>query len=286
MTRTGLSSRLSQHMAEPYLEIHPDDAANAGVAPASLALVESAQGRAVLRVMVTTRVRPGEVFAPMHWTGETSAAGRVDALVAANTDPVSGQPESKASVVRVTPFNAAWYGFAVAAEGVAPQSAYWAKARAKSGWRVEMADGAVPEDWVAYARALFDLPEAETVTLLDPARGIARVAFVREGQLLAAFFAAPQPVAVSRGFLADQLGAETDPALMSGRPGADRPDPGATVCACFDVGVNTILNAIREQGLTSVEAIGAALRAGTNCGSCRPELAALLAAARPREAAE
>jgi assimilatory nitrate reductase catalytic subunit len=73
---------------------------------------------------------------------------------------------------------------------------------------------------------------------------------------------------------------------LAGRAGDDQPDPGAIVCACFDVGVNTILAAIADQGLTSVEAIGAALQAGTNCGSCRPELAALLANAHPREAAE
>jgi assimilatory nitrate reductase catalytic subunit len=36
----------------------------------------------------------------------------------------------------------------------------------------------------------------------------------------------------------------------------------------------------------SVEAVGAVLEAGTNCGSCRPEIAALLARATQREAAD
>ena len=67
---------------------------------------------------------------------------------------------------------------------------------------------------------------------------------------------------------------------------ADRPDPGPTLCSCFGVGVNTILTAIETDGLMSVEAVGAALSAGTNCGSCRPEIAALLATAHGREAAE
>jgi len=49
------------------------------------------------------------------------------------------------------------------------------------------------------------------------------------------------------------------------------------VCACFNVGVRTIVEAIGERGLTTVEAIGAALQAGTNCGSCVPELRSLLA---------
>jgi assimilatory nitrate reductase catalytic subunit len=43
------------------------------------------------------------------------------------------------------------------------------------------------------------------------------------------------------------------------------------------VGLNTITAAIAAQNLISVDQIGAALQAGTSCGSCRPELAALLA---------
>ena len=287
MTRTARSPRLSQHLAEPYLEIHPGDAAQLGLSPAALAEVTSATGRALLRVMVSAKMRRGEVFAPMHWSGATASLGRVAALVGAATDPVSGQPESKAAVVHIAPYAAAWYGFAVAARAVAaPGAAYWAKAKAREGWRFELADAAVPADWEAYARDLFALPAAQAVTMIDRARGLARVALLDRGRVAAALFAAPGPVAVARGHVASLIGGESGAGLLSGRPGADRPDPGATVCACFDVGVNTVLAAIRGRGLASVEAIGAALQAGTNCGSCRPELAALLATAQAREAAE
>lgn len=53
-------------------------------------------------------------------------------------------------------------------------------------------------------------------------------------------------------------------------------DAGPTVCACFGVGRNTLLKAIHEKGIRSVEEIGALLKAGTNCGSCVPEIKALL----------
>ncbi|MEM1300602.1 MAG: (2Fe-2S)-binding protein, partial [Pseudomonadota bacterium] len=75
-------------------------------------------------------------------------------------------------------------------------------------------------------------------------------------------------------------------ALLAGRPGADQPDPGAIVCACFNVGANTIGQAVAERGLMTVEAIGEATGAGTNCGSCRPELAAFLLPDMPKVAAE
>ena len=44
------------------------------------------------------------------------------------------------------------------------------------------------------------------------------------------------------------------------------------ICACFGVGLNTIRRAIASEKLASAEEIGKALRAGTNCGSCLPEL--------------
>jgi len=286
MTRTAKSPRLSLHMAEPYLEIHPSDAAKLGLTPAGLAVVSNDHGRAVLRVLESARMQPGSVFAPMHWTGQTASDGRIDALVAANVDPVSGQPESKGSAVRIARYDAAWFGFAVSTEDVTPRTGYWAKARARGGWRVELAGRETPADWEAFARDLFAQPTAEAVTMIDAGRGLARIALLVEGRVSAVLFAAPEPVAVSRGHVAALLGEGGQPGLLAGRAGDDQPDPGAIVCACFDVGVNTILAAIADQGLTSVEAIGAALQAGTNCGSCRPELAALLANAHPREAAE
>ena len=73
--------------------------------------------------------------------------------------------------------------------------------------------------------------------------------------------------------------------LLAGRAGAERPDPGALVCACFNVGVNQIRAAIVGGEAASVDAIGAALKAGTNCGSCRGEIGRLIAAEKTEAAA-
>jgi assimilatory nitrate reductase catalytic subunit len=285
MTRTAKSARLSQHMGEPYLEIHPSDAKAQDLSPADIVSVETAHGTALLRALITDRVQPGQVFAPMHWTAQYASAGRVDALVAPNTDPVAGQPESKASVAKVTRFQAAWYGFAVSLDEPQPQTEYWASARSNSGWRIELAASQTPDDWESYARALLNAPGATVQSVLDPAKGTARIALIQDGRLVGAMFAARSPVEVARNHMAGMIG-EAPNGALAGRPSADRPDPGAIICACFDVGVNTILAAINDQKLVSVEQIGAALNAGTNCGSCRPELAALLASVKVQEAAE
>ncbi|MGG7565414.1 molybdopterin-dependent oxidoreductase [Rhodovulum sp. DZ06] len=289
MTRTAKSPRLSQHMGEPWLEVHPEDAAACGLKPADLAEVSSDRGTSILRVLVTDKTRPGVLFAPMHWTGEYAPTGRVCALPEPVVDPVSGQPELKSAAVSARRFRAAWHGFAAARGEFRPKTAYWSRARTKTGWRAELAHDAAPADWENFARDLFGLPHAATACVIDAARGIARVALLVEDRVAAVLFAAPEPVQVARGHVVAALDGD-GPALplLAGRPGADMPDPGAIVCACFDVGVNTILAAIAGQGLTSVEAVGDVLRAGTNCGSCRPEIRAILdgAIAARKEAAE
>ena len=97
MTRTGLSPRLGQHIAEPYVEIHPDDAAQAGIAHDGFARVATDLGQCVLKVVVTERQQRGMLFAPIHWSESNSSSARVGALVAPFTDPFSGQPENKAT---------------------------------------------------------------------------------------------------------------------------------------------------------------------------------------------
>ena len=285
MTRTALSPRLSAHLAEPFVDMSAADAAVLQVGPAELVRLRSPQGVAILRVRITDAQPKGQLFAPMHWTGETAPTGRIDALVAGATDPVSGQPESKAAVVAAERFDAVWYGFAVSARPVHPRAAYWARARTKTGWRVELAGDVAVADWEADARALFDLPDAEVQSIADPARGEARLAFHNEGRLCAALFVSRRPVAVMRDYIATQTGARA-PEILTGMSPADRPDPGPVLCACFGIGANTIFQAIESEGLMTVEAIGAALGAGTNCGSCKPELGVLLARMQHREAAE
>ncbi|MEX0282453.1 MAG: molybdopterin-dependent oxidoreductase [Arenibacterium sp.] len=285
MTRTALSARLSAHLAEPFVDLHPVDAAALGVGSAELVRLQSPQGCAILRARITDAQQQGHLFAPMHWTGETAPAARVDALVAAEVDPISGQPESKAAVVAAKRFDACWYGFAISAKDIHPRSEYWARARTSGGWRAELAGSASVADWEAEARLLFGLTEAEVQSIEDTSRGTARLAFHENGRLIAALFVSRAPVAVMRDYLANIVGSDV-PDVLTGMTPANRPNPGPVLCACFGVGVNTILHAIETDGLMSVEAVGEALSAGTNCGSCRPEISALLQRYRHREAAE
>ncbi len=126
-------------MAEPFVELHPGDAKDLEKKPADLVHLTSPTGTAILRARITDTVQRGQVFAPMHWTGETAPSARIDALVVAACDPISGQPESKAIVVAARRYEAAWYGFAVSHRKMALICDYWALARTTQGYRAEMA---------------------------------------------------------------------------------------------------------------------------------------------------
>ena len=276
MTRTGLSPKLSQHRREPLAEIHPADAAEWGIEEGRLVKVETAQGDTVFRAHLDEGQRRGEVFVPIHWTDRQSSGGRSGLLPRALVDPHSGQPGFKATPARVSPLTPLWQGFLISREvpGSIPTT-YYTRIRIADGWLVELAGDGDPQ---ALARSL--LPRrGERVEIVDPARGSLRVAVIGEdGQLAAALYIAREGRLPSREWLTTQLEAAgaSSTELLAGRPAAPQPDRGPVVCVCFDIGMKTIVEAIAGQGLASVEAVGTALSAGTNCGSCRPAIRRLI----------
>ncbi|RWM21206.1 MAG: nitrate reductase [Mesorhizobium sp.] len=285
MTRTGKSQRLSQHMAEPFVEIHPADAQHFGIGDADIVRVSTVDGEVLVRALVTARQRSGSIFVPMHWTDQFSARARVDALVAPITDAISGQPALKNIAARVERFAAAAFGFAVLAERPASIDAdYWSLARCAAGWRLELALEA-GRDWTAFAASLFGADAlGETLAYHDVAGGHYRFARFAGSRLAGALYFASKPVAVSRSWAVEQLRADHADrrgrlAIVAGRPGGNTVDRGAVVCSCFGVGANQIADAVRG-GCVSVEAIGATLHAGTNCGSCRAEIRTIIEARR------
>ncbi|SFR33982.1 assimilatory nitrate reductase (NADH) alpha subunit apoprotein [Yoonia tamlensis] len=277
MTRTGKSARLGAHLAEPYVEIHPDDAAEMGVDTAELVTVYGPKGKAIFRALITTNVGRGSLFAPLHWTRQQSASGVVNSAIGPRTDPISGQPATKSTQVDAGKCPVAWYGFAVSANAMQPSRPYHAIAKTGTGWQAECAGMKAPHDWELEARNITATKGGDAAVLHDAATGDVRVAIIKDNKIAALFFASTTPVVVARQHAASLIGTDVAGlAALAGRAAADMPDPGATVCACFNVGVNTLRDAI-GQGANTVAALGKATCAGTNCGSCKPELAALIA---------
>ena len=281
MTRTAKTPRLMRHIGEPFLEISPRDAAARGLEAADLCLVTSYLGSALLRALITPRQQPGRVFAPMHWNAQYTSQGRIGALIADHVDPHSGQPELKRMPVQVTRFHARWHGFAVSIRKPDIAGAeYWALAPARGGWRLEFSGTINPPDWADIAHGLWGAEDAALLAYHDAARGAHRFAAFAGDRFLGALFVGPEPVAVARGWLSDLLAAppmaaSARMAVLAGRSGVPGEDQGPIICACFEVGRSRIAAAI-AAGHASVAAIGVATSAGTNCGSCRSEIAGLI----------
>ncbi len=273
MTRTGLSPRLSRHRAEPLLEIHPEDAAALGIADGGLAKVATPQGDSLFRALHSAGQRRGELFVPIHWTDQQSSGGRAGLLPRDLVDPHSGQPGFKLAPARATPVTPDWRAFLIARGEVKRPACLWAtRVTVPGGVLYELAgtgDG---------ARLASALPAGTRIEARDPARGTHRVAVIEDGRLKAALFVTRVGELPERDWLISQLGLEQGPQVLAGRAPGRQVDRGPVVCVCFDVGLKTITGAIRDQNLADVAAIGAALGAGTNCGSCRPALARILAA--------
>jgi assimilatory nitrate reductase catalytic subunit len=223
-------------------------------------------------VSITTAQARGHVFVPMHWTDVQASGGRGNRLPDQSVDPVSGQPGFKDNAARIEPLATAWRAFMLREDVITPAGlAWWCRSRIAGGWLYELADsGAIDVDAL--------LPAGQRIEVADHAKGMRRLAVHDPaGRLTGTLHLTRTGTLPPREWLADQLG-KTEAApleLLAGRPSTPAPDRGPIVCVCHGIGRHQIGEAMR-QGAQSVEAIGAATAAGTNCGSCRPAIAGLL----------
>ena len=274
MTRTGLSPRLGQHAPEPFVEIHPDDADALRIK--DLARVSTAYGDGIFKVVLSQGQQRGSLFVPIHWNGETASSARICELVSAHTDPFSGQPEAKATPAAVTPIEFTYRGFALTrAPFTPPPGTWWTRVALNGGVGTLIASPEGPKVWHERVHDL--LNSSELAEFIDLARGTYRAAAFRDGKLENCLFIgraddAPRWDVVKALLEGDALDDTQRRILLSGRAADGLAEIGPVICACFGVGLATIRDAIHSKSATNVEAIGKALRAGTNCGSCLPEL--------------
>ncbi len=278
MTRTGLVARLNAHQFEPCVQVHASDARQ--LQDGGLARLTSRFGSMLARVQVSDDQRQGSLFAPMHWSDAFAKSAIVDALVAPITDPISGQPEFKHTPVRIEPYRPAWQGFALSRSRLAlPDTSYCASSRGAGCWRQEIAGESLPDDWRVWVEAEVK-KDGNWIEYLDVAMGRYRAACLIDGRLEAVFFIAMDQRLPEREWLISLFDKpQLESADLTGLLAARAPrgaNTGRVVCACFSVGETTILDAIQTQSLKSVEEVGKCLKAGSNCGSCVPEIHRLL----------
>jgi assimilatory nitrate reductase catalytic subunit len=285
MTRSGQSARLSAHLSEPFVEVHPDDAAAANLTDGGFAAVSTAHGRCVVKVAVSEGQRPGSLFMPIHWSAETASAGGVGDLVSPHVDPHSGQPEAKATPAAIAPVFFSLRGFTRTRHSMAfPQGTWWTRVRVAQGVEYRLATDSGPMVWHDFAYRWLG-SESELSEQLDLPRKIYRAAAFRDGDIDGCFSLGPAdspPQWETLEPLSPPDAANGDPRqrLPMRSAGDYVVETEAVVCACFNVGCDAVRAAVAAGSARTVEDIGHLLRAGTNCGSCLPELKRIVARER------
>jgi assimilatory nitrate reductase catalytic subunit len=233
---------------------------------------------------VSDRQQRGMLFAPIHWNDSNSSSARVGSLSAAFTDPFSGQPESKATPAAIAPHIYAQRGFVLSRRPLTmPDSVWWSHVAVTDGHGYLLAHNLAPDFWQDWFAA--NAPRDDVAAYDDQGGAIYRAAAFANDRIELCLFsgAFEEPVrwdVVKALFEAGAVTADERRMLLSGRSGDGLAGAGPIVCACFGVGKNTIGDAI-AAGACSVAAIGASLKAGTNCGSCIPELKRMLTKTQP-----
>src|SRR5712671_4576115 len=279
MTRTGISPRLGQHLPEPFVEIHPDDAIRFGIVDGGFARVVTDYGQCTLKVVVGERQQRGMLFAPIHWSEANASSARVGALVAPFTDAFSGQPENKATPASIMPYEYVFRGFALSRTQLElPPHAWWTRLAVTGGYGYLLADKADLATWQSWLRSIAGSDLAE---YKDFGGGVYRAASFAGDRIATCLFIGPARDAgdwdvVKNLFALDALNEDQRRMLLSGKSTDGLESCGPIVCACFGVGRTTICDAI-AAGAGTVAEIGARLKAGTNCGSCIPEMKRLIA---------
>jgi assimilatory nitrate reductase catalytic subunit len=283
MTRTGLAPELCRHAPEPVVDIHPEDAAAAGVLEGAITRVITPRGEAVAIAHLSDRQRRGDIFLPMHWTDAFAPSAGANRLVAPQVDPRSGQPEFKHSPARVRPYRETWRGFFLGPEVLArPQGLdlIWRRTPMDHCQLHQFAGRGDEAERRALRDALMKGALGELLRFEDVSTGALREAEVRGGRPQRVLFMGAGARLTPPDWLAGLFGQAvlTDldrAALLHGRAPGAVVDEGPLVCACMRVGARRIEAAIAE-GAADEQAIGRATGAGTSCGSCRPELARML----------
>jgi ferredoxin-nitrate reductase len=102
MTKTGRVNKLNQHIDQPYVEINPEDANEAGIADGDIVFVIGRRGKNKVKAILTDNLKKGNCFMPMHW-GKLfqSDFGRANNMTSSLFDSRSKEPDFKFSAIRI-----------------------------------------------------------------------------------------------------------------------------------------------------------------------------------------
>lgn len=279
MTRTGKAAKLTAHISEPFVAIHPDDASALELVDGAIARVFSETGESLVKVKVDSGQRKKELFIPMHWNKQFAANANINRLFASVVDPVSGQPELKHAAVNIEAYPADYYGFMVGKNPLFVDSDYWAKSPNAAGFSASFSGQGDIQDWLDWCQQRAN-SEGEWIRVENLHNKEFRIFCYQENELQFVCYVQASPFAqdiswLSEMFALESFGREEIKALITAIP-TPEVSKGRQICSCFKVGEKQIIEAIVDYGDDSVDKLGQRLKCGTNCGSCKTDLSGLI----------
>ena len=284
MTRTGRSQTLSRHRHEPFVEISQHDAEKFDLCHMGLARVTSKLASSIYRVRVESGQPVDTVFLPIHWSGFNSSGGLTGALYASHTDPVSGQPEGKSIPVSIDKIDVKYAGLILSRKSVNPKlPIFYSRRKSNNCFLHSLALEQEPDEgWTERVARFLGKEIDELIVYEDATQGVFRSACFVDGKIDIAVFISPgvlplEEIEAERWFNANISTDHNQWMSLSPKSIDGSESQGPTVCSCFSIGTKTIEQAVACGKAKSVEDIGELLGAGTNCGSCLPEIRKLVA---------
>ena len=291
MTRTGKAASLSEHIPEPFVSIHPKTAKHLGLNDGQLVKLTAATSpkEVLLRVSTDKGLQRDTAFAPIHFSLSNTSASSIATLFTDANDPISGQPELKHAAVKLAAFeyqtDALLFSKKEIAHDLLSAFEYWSSTKIDGAYCYRIAS---TQD-LTFINQLFEsfIASDASVYRLQNTQQFQAVCTEHERLSLCLFaqvntldfeqgyvFKNISNAWLSDSFSQDSLNNETIGSLLRIKP-SEAFTAGKLVCSCFKVREKTIETAISE-GCTSVEALGDKLSCGTNCGSCKTELQAMI----------
>ncbi len=295
MSRTGSAARLFSHAPEALLSLHPDELRRRRLNSGDLVKIRSRRGSLIVPVQADDAVRSGQAYLPMHWGNRFLKGLGTNVLTQPAFDPLSKQPELKHAGIELDKVELPWHFFALVEgqvqtrfETLRPLFEDFAYAnltltgRERPALLIRAACAIAPApEWLAQIDQALGLNDGPVLAYDDPCKAVGKRVRIEDGRITAIRLAGETAARDWLKGLWESVSADAELRRWLLAPRSTPPENsattavGRTLCNCLNVSHEAICAGI-AKGL-DLNGLKQALKCGTSCGSCVPEIKRLLA---------
>lgn len=293
MSRTGTIAQLYNHVDEPLLSMNASDMQRRQLKDGDIVKLSNKRGELNIRIQTSNEVKPAQTFLPMHWGRQFMNGLGANALMPADVDKVSKQPELKHTTIKVEKLNLPWqmtvmrscHDLTLISQirqllGHFDYATCGLHGRENSMVVLRASHHQAPDiDIIATLDNLLGMKEGAPMLQYDDAkRSVSKRILVENNQVTGVRLIGETLAAdwlkqvMQQGVFTDDLRKWALAPIST--PPTGQKSRGKIICNCYDVSENEIIETC-EMG-ADLPTLQAKLKCGTECGSCVPELKRLV----------